>query len=617
VVVGNQHRLLLLVLAWGCVACASTPRGAAPSPVVLPADQATPQTTALLDEVAALRGLPWRVRPIVRVVGAAQWATLLEQHVAPDAAAQRDTGSLLASFGFLPRNPDVTALAASLRGPPVALLTHQHRVLVFPKEDLAPPAVPGGADAVAGLRVRTVALALAAQHAPPSPTGTPHHADAALAHQATLEADATLTMLAWLAARRAPTQPPLPPAALGALGLAAARLPAAQLVAAYGLPPAALHAPLPLLDAWLLPVREALALVSTALSEGGPALRNAVLASPPPTTEALLHPARYAAGDPVIPVASPLLPKDHTVLAQRSVGALGLRAVLALCHPQDLSDKAREGFGGDALVVGKNPRGGLVLVWVVTMDEERPARVVEFLLQRMDACLTRRALDGHASELGPAVATRVGSTVVFTRGLPPSVAAPLVPQWAANVGRAPVPRPPLGERTLGGGRLLDPEERARRGNVAQGRWRSVWSGLEGPVPQGFAVDLERPGVMLLLRRQDTPPAVLTLAWVRGGVDPALVDALFSSMAQRFSAGGAALSPLPRDAVPTPLGMAIRQRFVAPAAGGMFTALLVPTCGGRAGVAITLYAQDVTGQHPLESFVDGLVAQPAAPACVTP
>ena len=113
-------------------------------------------------------------------------------------------------------------------------------------------------------------------------------------------------------------------------------------------PPAGV--PSVLVDVLLFPYRTGPALVEAILREGGQARLDAAFASPPETSEHLLHPEAYLGGDQAKSVT---LPKaDGTVFDRGVVGELGLR--LLFRDLGTLGRRGAEGWGGDRYIAWRS-----------------------------------------------------------------------------------------------------------------------------------------------------------------------------------------------------------------------------------------------------------------------
>jgi hypothetical protein len=117
--------------------------------------------------------------------------------------------------------------------------------------------------------------------------------------------------------------------------------------------------------AYGLPAKVGPAFVAALVKAGGQARLNAAYASPPTTTEHLLLPSRYLAGEGAKPVAAPAA--DGTFISRGSLGQMGLLLMLSGVAPNDQVSQAAKGWGGDEYVVWQS--GAQICIrTVVQMD---------------------------------------------------------------------------------------------------------------------------------------------------------------------------------------------------------------------------------------------------------
>jgi hypothetical protein len=186
--------------------------------------------------------------------------------------------------------------------------------------------------------------------------------DKLLARQSIYEGDATLTMTQWAAAN-------LTPADLGEL-LAAGSDPAAQAVIA--------RTPPILRDTLTFPYTTGFNYVTSVQSTGGWPAVNAYFTKMPQSTEQILHPEKYTAGEAPIAVSMPAdlatrLGSGWTVPLQDTFGELQLGIWLRGAGVADAdATKAAAGWGGDRLAVMDGPNGAWAVamrtVWDTTTD---------------------------------------------------------------------------------------------------------------------------------------------------------------------------------------------------------------------------------------------------------
>lgn len=188
--------------------------------------------------------------------------------------------------------------------------------------------------------------------------------DRALAILSLVEGDAVSVQTAWMTAN-------LSPADLGQVAAEASD--PAMLAILASMPPI-------LLETSLFPYQQGAAF-NVALRSGGSteqggfAAVNAAFARPPTTTEQILHPDKYLAGEGAVPV---LLPNDlaarfgsgWTETATDTLGELQTRVWLKGGDvPGDVARTAAAGWGGDRMVLVSSPDGAsTVLVYASDWD---------------------------------------------------------------------------------------------------------------------------------------------------------------------------------------------------------------------------------------------------------
>ena len=201
--------------------------------------------------------------------------------------------------------------------------------------------------------------------------------DRSLAITSLVEGDAVLSMSLWAQAALTPQQ--LAEAA-GATDPASA--------AALAAAPAILREPL--LFAYNSGMKMA---VSAYQNAGGYSGVNAMFATPPATTEQVLHPDKLAAHEPGQPVVLPVLRlgADWRVTLQDTLGELQLDILLREAGGVDpaVSKAATAGWGGDRLALIEGPDGatGVVLgtVWDTPQDADEFAAALETLAAKLRA----------------------------------------------------------------------------------------------------------------------------------------------------------------------------------------------------------------------------------------
>ncbi|MGH8993120.1 MAG: hypothetical protein ACRDZ7_16545, partial [Acidimicrobiia bacterium] len=95
-------------------------------------------------------------------------------------------------------------------------------------------------------------------------------------------------------------------------------------------------------------VAQGIKLVEALLGAGGRSRLDAAFAAPPLSSEQILHPERYLAGDSPQPPAEPAA--DGTVVSRGVLGEVGLYLMLAGATDENTASLASQGWGGDRYV---------------------------------------------------------------------------------------------------------------------------------------------------------------------------------------------------------------------------------------------------------------------------
>lgn len=141
---------------------------------------------------------------------------------------------------------------------------------------------------------------------------------------------------------------------------------------------------------------------------------------PPVSTEQILHPERYLAGEEPIPISLPDFPELEAAgwIAhdEETLGELEIGIWFAQGQATDRDAAAAEGWGGDRLRVYRNAEGRTAVVWFTIWDDEREATEAEMAAR----ATTARVAAENAQQI-----ERIGRAVLILRGLPPELHAPV------------------------------------------------------------------------------------------------------------------------------------------------------------------------------------------------
>jgi hypothetical protein len=139
--------------------------------------------------------------------------------------------------------------------------------------------------------------------------------------------------------------------------------------------------------------------VTTVVGKAGQAKLDEAFKTPPTTTEAIMHPERFLAGDTPKTVTPPKADKRR--IDQGVLGELGLVLVVSRLVDSDMARKAAEGWGGDRYVAWRDGDRTCARTDVV-MDSAQDAK-------ELRAALKEAADGSDALKVGSA-----GGAIVFT-----------------------------------------------------------------------------------------------------------------------------------------------------------------------------------------------------------
>ena len=191
--------------------------------------------------------------------------------------------------------------------------------------------------------------------------------DRQLAHLALVEGDAVSIQSQWMVANLTPEQ-------LGQL--LGSSLDPKALEALQNAPPY-------IRETAIFPYQDGLAFVTANTASGGYEALDAVYDAPPDSTEQILHPEKYLAGEEPTSVEVPdavatALGTGWTAAGQDTLGELILRIWLSVAGvPRAEAIAAAAGWGGDRLVMVRGPNGSVAIGMITTWDTAADA--AEFL----------------------------------------------------------------------------------------------------------------------------------------------------------------------------------------------------------------------------------------------
>jgi hypothetical protein len=117
--------------------------------------------------------------------------------------------------------------------------------------------------------------------------------------------------------------------------------------------------------------------VQRILRAGGPARLNAAFTSPPTTTEHLLHPNRFLAGEAPRPVTAPKA--DGEIIDEGVIGEMGFELIFGVVFDAETARSAAAGWGGDRYVAWRQGSRTCVRTSVVMDTAGATARLARAL----------------------------------------------------------------------------------------------------------------------------------------------------------------------------------------------------------------------------------------------
>jgi hypothetical protein len=597
---GNARRTLpgALSAAWLLAGCAgSAPPAAAPD-----GDLSREAIQRIVTDVQAIRGLPARHPIAIEQLDERSFTQAIDVRQAPAFAEGIDR--MQAALSFADSGPRSVLQAQRI--------LHE-QLLGFYEQGSGKVYLRGGARS--GDRdMQRLTLAHEVQHAlQDQHFGTLGikgllDEDARLARLALLEGDATITGVAYLAVQQGvPIR-----RAMVRLARTTRLLPSHEVVGDSG--PELARAPAIERERLIFPYVSGTGFAAELYRAGGFPLLDRALARPPDTTEQVLHPERYVAGEAAIPVRAPMPPAGYAAIATGRMGELQTRGLLLPCVGWESAARAAEGWGGDAFTVVTSKQGERAALWSTAWDTEPDAVEFEQALGMSAACLPALGgdgVDGRGLRAPPAARlAREGTKVALVVGLPPDRLAPAAGALLALPEAPMPPAPPVGEAQV---RPLPPRLQARLGTLRGADYASAWLGLVALVPPGFAAAVGREDAELFLERQGAL-GVLGLsdraasAWTH--------ERTFDELAKAFAKGaGVEIAAVETGTYTLPIGVVTMRRWQVPGTPVEAAAVLAPICEGTGAYVIMLAWASPEDKAGLDQWLLSLRRlSPAPPVC---
>jgi hypothetical protein len=465
---------------------------------------------------------------------------------------------------------------------------HVRRAALGEKDDLE----------VASVLAHEMTHLLQTQHFPFPNLAHESNEDVRLAQNSVLEGDAMLVMVAYIARKnRIPLNRALVRAAQATSEREFERYSRAR-----GGQEVLDRAPPLIRERISFPYLTGLSFVGALYRAGGFELVNRVYEKPPSTTEQVLHPEKYLAGEAAIPVEEPKLPPNFERVSGGRVGELQIRTILSYCLPPRRAAAAAAGWGGDAYVVAVKGGKTGALFWATVWDDETEAKEFEAALKDYVAC-TRARSGTHVMPLGDFVQRR-GTRVALVRGLERRESNPALIAALAAAGPPSPPNPPFGRIEI------PPVRRAaayRLPYVSAGHYVNEQLGLVTRVPDSFSVDSSAPLSVSFMRGDPSPvalgvevsdqiPSMETIDELQGAVARAFQGVLGS--AELADAGG-------RYVYLGELGRGLERAWRVARTNAGLKVIVVPICASTGSMIFWGVWADANGARALDWWLGSL------------
>jgi hypothetical protein len=327
------------------------------------------------------------------------------------------------ALGLLPRDLDIRALLISVLGEQIVGYYDHERGVMVVRDDVAAQLEEGGVDRALGeaemVIVHELVHALQDQRLE---LGTRYAEERTVdgdnAFASVVEGDATLAMIGHMAAQNgrplsAITRNP----ALLRMLIGNSPAQGAGDNAQMGSAPAIVR--VPLLSRYV----DGLVFCATLHGQGDWSAIDDAHRNPPTTTEQILHPERYLAGEGAVAIAFPEIPElaaaGWSTHDEDTLGELEMGIYFASGRELERDESAAAGWGGDRLRVIRNAAGETAALWFTAWDDEGEAREA--------AAAARAVAAGDPEHL----VDQQGRNVLIVRDLPTALHAPVRAAFSA------------------------------------------------------------------------------------------------------------------------------------------------------------------------------------------
>jgi hypothetical protein len=362
----------------------------------------------------------------------------------------------------------------------------------------------------------------------------------------------------------------------------------------------------------MFPYNAGAGLVADLYRAGGLSLVNTLFTRRPVSTEQVIHPEKYIAGEMPVAVRAPEPPPGFALVASEALGEMQTRVVLARCTSAEGATAAAAGWGGDRYSLFAGPAGEVALLWSTSWDTESDAAEFARVLGSNPACL-RSLRVGGANVAGALHVVTEGRNVAVVRGLPDPLAQstakgllalPADAAVASPVGNFQVPpRYPLPE--------------GQKGFMYGQVYTSPWLGITGHTPYGFSAMVGRGPLELRVALEGLAVNGALMLSDRM-TTPRFVEEVFRDVARGFSeaSGNKRLVAEGGGPVMLPLGQAIERWWTVADSPVAVRAVVLPVCNGTGSYIFLQTWAEPTARTLLDGWLGSFrwLSQGSPPVC---
>jgi hypothetical protein len=394
--------------------------------------------------------------------------------------------------------------------------------------------------------------------------------DEQLAYLALVEGDAMVTMLAHGAQENF-----VPISRALQLTMRNIRRGEADRLAQFGAPPEKFEAASPLVrERMVFPYSAGTLFVAAVHRTGGFTLVNQMYRRPPRTTEQVIHPEKYLAGEGPVEVDAPEPPAEYRVAARGRMGELGVIALLKRCVSPDSARSAGAGWGGDAFTLAVDRGNRTLILWGTAWDTREDA--AEFA-QAIRQCSDTRA---------PGQVFQDGYRVSIVGGHGVSDAMPIHRYIVGlRAWRAPF-APPLSVAAL---IPLPALPEVAPATLSADRYDSPRLDLALPVPPGFKASLADGALVL-----ESDAGLMEVDFNPAQVTTESTAKVYRDFIDSLGLPGSSLRVITNDRIETPIGAGLERTWMAPGTPLKLQVVVLPVCNGNGSV---LFKRLWTDEHP--------------------